>query len=111
RPAAAGRRPQPPPTEPAGPVQPPHPDLPSAGWRDRVSRLTTSRPVSLVIALVVLAPLAVAALQLRSARLGFSIVQALPSDTQENKAEQAAAEGLAPGILSPTEIVLEAPGV
>src|SRR5439155_1039094 len=32
-------------------------------------------------------------------------------DTRENRAERAAAEGFAPGILSPTEIVLEAPGI
>jgi RND superfamily putative drug exporter len=102
---------QPSPTEPAGPVSGSHPDLPGGVWRDRLGRFTTARPVALLIAVVVLAGLVLAALQLRSARLGFSLVRALPPDTQEYRAERSAGQGFAPGILSPTEILLEAPGI
>jgi RND superfamily putative drug exporter len=110
-PTSSKRREQPSPTEPAGSVPLSYPDLPPGGWRDWLSHALTSRPVALLIALVVLTGLVVAGLQLRSARLGFSLVEALPSGDQENRAARAAAEGFAPGILSPTEIVLQAPGI
>lgn len=88
-----------------------NPDVPSGGWRDRLSRFTTARPVAFVIAAVLVAALVVAGWQVHSTRLGFSLVTGLPPNTQEYRAEQAAAEGFVPGILAPTEVLLQAPGI
>jgi putative drug exporter of the RND superfamily len=102
---------QPSPTEPAGPIPPSPPQAASRSWRDGLRRFTTSKPVALVIAVVLLAALVLAALQVRSARLGFSLITGLPPDSQEYRAAQAAGRGFVPGILSPTEILLEAQGI
>ena len=49
------------------------------------------------------------ATKLPELRLGVSHVSALPSESEPKRAAAAAAEGFAPGVLSPTEVVLEAP--
>ncbi len=81
------------------------------GCRDRLIQVVTFRPVGLLIAVIVVAALGMAAYQLRSARLGASLIRDLPADTQESRAEAAAGEGFAPGILSPTEVLLEGVGL
>jgi putative drug exporter of the RND superfamily len=102
---------QPSPTDPAGTASDPASPLSSRLRRDRLRRLGTSKPVALITAVVVLGGLVVAAWQLRSARLGFSLIDGLPADSQEFQAAEAAGQGFVPGILSPTEILLEAPGI
>jgi putative drug exporter of the RND superfamily len=55
--------------------------------------------------------LVVAALNLRSTELGLSLVHSLPAGSEVRQADAAAGKGFAPGIVSPTEIDVVAPGV
>src|SRR5207253_2546757 len=96
---------------PYGVVAAGHPQIAGAGWRGRLSRMLTSRPVAFLIAVLILAGLGVAAYGLRSARLGSTLIRDLPPDTQERQADAAASRGFADGILSPTEILLEGTGL
>jgi RND superfamily putative drug exporter len=80
-------------------------------WRVVLARIASSRPVALPIALIAVGVLVVCALNLRSTELGLSLVHSLPPGSQERRADAAAAAGFAPGIVSPTEIDLFAPGV
>ena len=47
----------------------------------------------------------------RSTELGLSLVRALPASDQVRRADDAASRGFAPGIVSPTEVDVLAPGV
>jgi RND superfamily putative drug exporter len=80
-------------------------------WRVVIARIVSSRPVALPIALVAVGVLVVAALNLRSTELGLSLVHSLPAGSEERRADAAAGAGFAPGIVSPTEIDVVAPGV
>ncbi|HEX7298424.1 MAG TPA: MMPL family transporter [Solirubrobacteraceae bacterium] len=80
-------------------------------WRLVVARIASSRPVALPVALAAIALLVVAAAHLRSTELGLSLVHSLPAGNEVRKADDAAARGFAPGIVSPTEIDLVAPGI
>jgi putative drug exporter of the RND superfamily len=80
-------------------------------WRLLVSRVASSRPVALPIALIAIGLLVFAALNVRSTALGLSLVRALPAGDQVRRADDAASRGFAPGIVSPTEIDVLAPGV
>jgi RND superfamily putative drug exporter len=73
--------------------------------------LLTRRPVAAVVVALTVAGLVVAALPLRGLDLGLSFVGSLPKDTEVARAAAAAEEGFAPGILSPTEILVEGDGV
>lgn len=75
-------------------------------WRESAARLATSRPVALLVAGACIAGLLLSAAGLGKIRLGFPLIQALPSNSQPLQAENAAAKGFAPGILSPTEVLL-----
>ena len=83
----------------------------TARWRLVLSRIASSRPVALPIALIAIALLAFAASNVRSTKLGLSLVRALPAGTEVRRADDAATRGFAPGIVSPTEIDLLAPGI
>jgi RND superfamily putative drug exporter len=80
-------------------------------WRLVLSRIASSRPVALPIALIAIGLLVFAALNVRSTALGLSLVRALPAGDQVRRADDAAARGFAPGIVSPTEVDVLAPGV
>jgi RND superfamily putative drug exporter len=82
-----------------------------SGWRNRLSRMATAKPVALVIVLIVLAGLAIAATGLVKTRLAFGLISDLPHNSRTYRAEQAASRGFAPGIVSPTEILLEGSGL
>ena len=73
----------------------------------RLSRLVTGRRSAVLTAVASTAVLAVASLPLTDLRLGLSFVQSLPTDEPASRAAAAAREGVAPGILSPTEVLLE----
>lgn len=81
---------------------PPPPDR--AG---RLARFATWRPVALVIVLVSLAALVFAGRGLRETNLGLTQISGLPQDAEPRRAADAAAEGFAPGILSPTVLLVE----
>jgi RND superfamily putative drug exporter len=76
-----------------------------------VARLATARPVALLVTTACVAALVIAALGLRDLRLGFPLIRGLPPTSQPARAEAAASKGFVPGILSPTEVLVLAPGV
>jgi RND superfamily putative drug exporter len=81
-------------------------------WREKVSHLATRKPVALVLAAAVFAALALAASGLRNGLpLGLQLVQGLPSSNPVAVAARAAGQGFAPGVVSPTELLLRAPRI
>ncbi|MFL5959662.1 MAG: MMPL family transporter [Gaiellaceae bacterium] len=81
-------------------------------WRKSVSRFVTAKPVALLIAAVLLAALVAAGLGLsRGLPLGLQLVKGLPSGNPVAVAADEASRGFAPGVLSPTELLLRASGV
>jgi RND superfamily putative drug exporter len=81
-------------------------------WRQRVSHLATRKPVSLLLALAVFAVLAAAATGLRDGLpLGLSLVEGLPSHNPVAVSARAAGQGFAPGVIAPTELLLQEPGI
>lgn len=76
-----------------------------------LTRSVTRRASAAVIAVVCIAGLAVIALQARHLELGLGFVQSLPAGDPAAKAQAAAADGFAEGILSPTEVLLEGDGL
>jgi RND superfamily putative drug exporter len=77
----------------------------------RAARLAAARPMALLIAAACTAGLLAAALGVRDLHLGSPLIRELPATSQAARAGTAAAEGFAPGILSPTEILVIGPGV
>jgi RND superfamily putative drug exporter len=73
----------------------------------RLAYFTTARPVAFVIAAVALVGLVFACRGLLETNLGLTQIQGLPSDAEPRRAQDAAAQGFAPGILSPTVVLLE----
>src|SRR5262249_38005787 len=79
--------------------------------RTRVARFAAARPVALLIAVAGTAGLLAAAWGAHAIRLGSPLIGELPASSAAARAGTAAAEGFAPGILSPTEILVIGPGV
>ena len=88
----------------------PGPRRAAAGSSSVVRVLTTRRGAAVVLALTT-AGLLVAALPLLHLRLGVNFIEALPSDSPVSVAAQQARQGFSPGILAPTEVLLEGEGV
>jgi putative drug exporter of the RND superfamily len=86
---------------------------PRTRWnvRARVARFAAARPVALLIAAAGTAALLAAAWGAHAIRLGSPLIGELPASSAAARAGTAAAEGFAPGILSPTEILVIGPGV
>lgn len=81
-------------------------------WREKVSHLATRKPVAIVLAAAAFAALALAASGLRNGLpLGLQLVQGLPASDSVAVAARAAGQGFAPGVVSPTELLLRAPGI
>lgn len=76
-------------------------------WAESLAQFATSKPVAVVVLLVTLAAGAVASRGLAETELGFTAIRGLPAETEERQAALAAGEGFAPGILAPTELLLE----
>jgi putative drug exporter of the RND superfamily len=79
--------------------------------RARAAYWATARPLALLIVLVCVAGLGIAATGLTRTSLGFGLIGGLPNNAEARKAAFAAGAGFAPGILGPTEIVLEDSGI
>lgn len=77
----------------------------------RLTQLVTGRRSAPATVAATAALLLLAASPLLDLRLGLSFVQSLPADHAIARAAAAAHEGFAPGILSPTEVLLEGEGV
>jgi RND superfamily putative drug exporter len=94
---------------------PPVADLPVTRARRspsaRILHSATSKPAAAVIVLLTVAVLLAGASGLRDTNLGFTLVRGLPEDSEPNRAERDAGQGFAPGIVAPTEIVVEDEGV
>lgn len=85
-----------------------------AKLRKRASILTRAvahRGSALVLVLLCIVGMGAAAYEARHLDLGLGFVQSLPETTSAQRAADAAGKGFAPGIVSPTEIVLEGAGV
>ncbi|MEA2247744.1 MAG: putative drug exporter of the superfamily [Solirubrobacteraceae bacterium] len=83
----------------------------TAPWRLFLARIAASRPVALPIAIVAIVALGFGASEIRETKLGLTFIQALPANSEVRRAADAAQQGFAPGILAPTEIDVEAPGI
>ncbi|MFL5844229.1 MAG: MMPL family transporter [Solirubrobacteraceae bacterium] len=74
-------------------------------------RVMASRGVSVIVAVACVAGLAYAARDDLSLDLGVSYVRALPSSSEARTAGDDATRGFGPGVLAPSEIIVEQPGV
>jgi RND superfamily putative drug exporter len=80
-------------------------------WRVVASHILASRPVALLVVIGTVALLLVAAAPASRLDLGIGFSSGLPSGDSVRQATEGAAAGFAPGILSPTEVIVESPGV
>ncbi|HZO34823.1 MAG TPA: MMPL family transporter [Gaiellaceae bacterium] len=80
---------------------------PDRSGRRRLWRLATARPASATVAALVAAGLVAAATGLLHAHLGFTIIRGQPSNAEVKVAAENASVGFAPGIVAPTEVLLE----
>lgn len=74
-------------------------------------RVLTRRPTAAVATLLVVVLLGLAAWPLQQFRESVSPMAALPQDNPVRVAWQGAAQGFAPGVLSPTEVLINRPGI
>ncbi len=81
-----------------------------AGSSRLMRRLTRPRTAAWVLAATTVV-LVLASLPLASMRLGVGFTSSLPDDNPVKRAAAAAAEGFAPGVASPTTILIERPGL
>jgi len=79
--------------------------------RVAVGRFLTRRPVAVVLAVGACAALIALATEGRSTALGVTILRGLPPGNEVRRAADAASTGFAPGIVAPTEILLEGPSL
>ena len=93
-------------------------DAVSASGRPKVwvrfsptARFAHDRKRAAIVAAACGGVLVLAALPLLRLELGVSFVGALPRDTEVRRASSAAQAGFADGILSPTVVLLEGPGI
>jgi putative drug exporter of the RND superfamily len=83
----------------------------SSPGRGAAARFVASRPVSVLLVIVCGALLFAAATGLTRTELAFGLISGLPSDTEQREAAEAAGRGFAPGIIAPTVLLVEKPGV
>ncbi|HEX6387879.1 MAG TPA: MMPL family transporter [Solirubrobacteraceae bacterium] len=84
---------------------------PAPSRTSRVSRVLAARPVAALLAVGVIAGLGFAAERARHVDLEIDTIGALPKSDEVRRAGDDAQRGFAPGILAPTEVVLDAPGI
>jgi RND superfamily putative drug exporter len=75
------------------------------------ARVITNKVVALVLGGACVVGLGMLATGVDRLRLGVSFVAALPPDSEPYQAAEAAAAGFAPGIVSPTEVLLQGPDI
>jgi putative drug exporter of the RND superfamily len=80
-------------------------------FRERIARAATAKPAALLIGAACVAAMVAVGWKATELRLGAPLVTALPASTQEVRAQAAAGDGFAVGIVSPTEILVLGPGV
>ncbi|HEX5506633.1 MAG TPA: MMPL family transporter [Thermomicrobiales bacterium] len=82
-----------------------------ASWRARLEGLTTRPRTAAFLAVLCVALLAGAATGLGRLALGLTVLGGLPGDAGPARAARAAGLGFAPGIISPTVLLVEQPGI
>lgn len=92
--------------EAVAPVQSGRPSL-----RARFARFATRRPVGVIVTVLGVALLVLAATGIGRAHLGFGLTAGLPASSEPARAAAAASAGFAPGILSPTEVLVQRAGL
>jgi RND superfamily putative drug exporter len=75
------------------------------------ARILTSRPVAAVVVAATIAALVYAATGIGRLDLGMSFIGSLPSSDEVRRTAEDAYAGFAPGILGPTEVLLELDGI
>jgi RND superfamily putative drug exporter len=83
------------------------PDNVSEGARARAARFLARRSTGLVVAIACLVLLGGGAWQAQNMRLGFTEIRGLPAGAQERKAADAIGRAFAPGMLAPSEVLVE----
>jgi RND superfamily putative drug exporter len=76
-----------------------------------VTRLLVARPVAFLLAAACVAVLVVAALAGRSTHLSVGFLPSLPATSEARQAGDAAQRAFVPGVLSPTDVIVEQPGL
>ena len=76
-----------------------------------ITRLLTARPIAIVLAAVCIGVLVVAALGARSSHLAVSFLPSLPKSSEARQAGDAAQRAFVPGVLSPTDVIVEQSGL
>ena len=79
----------------------------SSRWRILLARVMASRPIALVLVLVTVAALVFVAAPAQRLQLGLGFLSGLPAGDPVRQAAENATAGFAPGILSPTELIIE----
>jgi RND superfamily putative drug exporter len=79
--------------------------------RQLIARMLSRRSVAALAAIVCTALLVLAASGLVRARLGTNVLSGLPGSSQPRQAAAAAAAGFDPGIVAPTTMIIQAPGI
>jgi putative drug exporter of the RND superfamily len=79
--------------------------------RARLVRLGARRPVGVIVTVVGVALLVLAATGTGKTHLGFGLTAGLPASSEAARAASAASAGFAPGILSPTEVIVQKPAI
>jgi RND superfamily putative drug exporter len=69
------------------------------------------RLAAAAVALACIAGLGALAYQAHDVRLGFTLIEGLPDDAAARQAADDAAAGFAPGIVAPTEVLVEGQGI
>ncbi len=75
------------------------------------ARFATRRPVGVIVTAASVALLVFASIYAGHAHLGFGLTAGLPASSEPARAASAAAAGFAPGILSPTEVIVRKTGI
>jgi RND superfamily putative drug exporter len=83
----------------------------TVSFGERFARVLTLRPVAAVVVVLCLAALLAAAWPLLTARASVASAESLPDGNPVRVAAAAAAKGFAPGVLAPTEVVVERPEI
>jgi putative drug exporter of the RND superfamily len=75
------------------------------------SRLASYRGAGLFLLILAVAALGYAASETRSTALGLTLLRGLPAHNEVRRGAEAAGAGFAPGIVGPTELLLQADGL
>jgi RND superfamily putative drug exporter len=76
-----------------------------------LARLMATRPVAILVVVACVGALGFAASRAQTADLGVSYLPSLPAESEPRRAADDAARGFGPGVLAPTEVIVEQRGI